>query len=400
MQYKYLVNVDGCGNHNKFYEMIPKGTCWEARWGRIGAGSQSKTYADSQFYTKLDEKLRKGYIDQTHLRSVSTTVETKEPEKTAEAKKPITTAEKLMNRLYTYAKGVVSKNYRLKPNEATPDMVEQAQYLIDLLARYYDTQTVEWFNGRLTELFSVLPRRMSKVQDYLATYGDSAETLSKIIAREQEILNAMKACVVFSRPMMPDNALTDDDIKGMGITVTEVTADEEAKLKKMLGSQSWRYKGAWAVNNEATDKAFKKYLSSHKLTAKDTRRFFHGSRNENWLNILKTGLMCNPTNAIITGKMFGNGIYFAPKARKSIGYTSLSGSYWARGNDTAGFLAVMDVIYGTPFKTQRATWMTYDKLRKQKAHCVHAEAGTQLVNDEIIVYRDDQVTIRYLIELQ
>jgi len=42
---------------------------------------------------------------------------------------------------------------------------------------------------------------------------------------------------------------------------------------------------------------------------KDVRLFWHGSRNENWWSIINTGLVLRPTNAVITGKMFGYGIY-------------------------------------------------------------------------------------------
>ena len=64
---------------------------------------------------------------------------------------------------------------------------------------------------------------------------------------------------------------------------------------------------------------------------------WHGSKNENWLNILGTGLKLNP-NATITGKMFGKGIYFAPSATKSAGYTSMTGSYWANGRSNRAFM--------------------------------------------------------------
>jgi poly [ADP-ribose] polymerase len=37
--------------------------------------------------------------------------------------------------------------------------------------------------------------------------------------------------------------------------------------------------------------------------------------------------MIRPSGAVYTGSMFGDGIYFADKAAKSIGYSSLSGSY-------------------------------------------------------------------------
>ena len=44
----------------------------------------------------------------------------------------------------------------------------------------------------------------------------------------------------------------------------------------------------------------------------------------------------------------------------------------------------------------------YEALQKTcpGANCLHAHAGQMLRNDEIIVYKEDQCTIKYLIELQ
>ena len=52
-----------------------------------------------------------------------------------------------------------------------------------------------------------------------------------------------------------------------------------------------------------------------------------------------------PEGVIITGKAFGNGIYFAPRAKKSIGYSSLLGSYWTGGTQHKGYLAVYKVLF-------------------------------------------------------
>ena len=110
--------------------------------------------------------------------------------------------------------------------------------------------------------------------------------------------------------------------------------------------------------------------------------------------------------------MYGYGIYFAPKARKSIGYTSVSGSYWAKGNNTTGFMAIFEVAYGTPYDVynfdSKYYNMDYELLQKfQKgANCLHAHAGaslggySSLKNDEIVFYRPDQMTIKYLVEIK
>ena len=64
-----------------------------------------------------------------------------------------------------------------------------------------------------------------------------------------------------------------------------------------------------------TKKIYDDYLKT--TDNKRTELYFHGSRNENFISILKTGLLIRPSGAIHTGSMFGDGIYFAPKARKS-----------------------------------------------------------------------------------
>ena len=65
----YLVNVEGDGNHNKYYRMLanPDGASFTAEYGRVGSSQQTRTYPIQQWDKKYNEKIRKGYIDQTHL---------------------------------------------------------------------------------------------------------------------------------------------------------------------------------------------------------------------------------------------------------------------------------------------------------------------------------------------
>ena len=96
--------------------------------------------------------------------------------------------------------------------------------------------------------------------------------------------------------------------------------------------------------------------------------------------------------------------YFAPKAQKSAGYTSVQGARWTNGTKATGYLGVYEVAYGNPYNVN--SWsgemssMTEQKLKKLGNYdCLHAHAGTSLVNDEVIVYNDNASSIRYLIEL-
>jgi poly [ADP-ribose] polymerase len=116
--------------------------------------------------------------------------------------------------------------------------------------------------------------------------------------------------------------------------------------------------------------------------------------------------MIRPSNAVYTGSMFSNGIYFAPKCQKSIGYTSLSGAYWTRGGNNTAYMALFEVAYGTPYVIYQhdssCYHLNYDVLQNKnpKCNCLHAKADKGMLrNDEIVFYRNDQMTIKYLIEI-
>ena len=58
---RHLVMVTAGANNNKYYDMIPQGDSWVAKYGRIGSSAQSRSYPMSQWNSKYNEKIRKGY---------------------------------------------------------------------------------------------------------------------------------------------------------------------------------------------------------------------------------------------------------------------------------------------------------------------------------------------------
>ena len=107
--------------------------------------------------------------------------------------------------------------------------------------------------------------------------------------------------------------------------------------------------------------------------------------------------------AVHTGSMFGDGIYGANKAQKSIGYTSLRGSYWASGSDNKAYLALFDFHVGNEKHIKNHTSDCYtlnkSRLEKEGFDSVYAHGGADLRNDEFIVYDAAQVTVKYLVEI-
>ena len=279
-------------------------------------------------------------------------------------------------------------------------MIEEAQ---NTLTRLTKITSVSEFNDTLLYLFTVIPRRMSYVSSYLAaTQNDFGE----IIQHEQDTLDVMRGQVVQKAAEETQDETPKEDVtilEKLGLLFEECDENDIRLIKDHLRSCSPKYSRAWKVTNLKTQKRFDEFVEKEHITNK--KLLWHGSRNENWWSIVNSGLVLKPTNAVITAKMFAYGIYYAPKAAKSLGYTSLTGSRWASGRENCAYMAPMDVAYGRPYDVyshqSRYYNFNYEMLQQAcpGANCLHAHAGSMLYNDEIVVYKEDQSTIKYLVEL-
>ena len=398
---RYLVMVTASANNNKYYKQIPHGDSWTAEYGRVGSNPQRREYSMSQWESKYNEKIRKGYVDQSDL--VEDLIQADKPKKSEYREIENKVIAEIVERLQSTARRAISDNYTISSNKVTQAMIDEAQ---DILTSLINLDDVESFNETLLKLFTTIPRKMGNVQSYLSK---SKDDFSDIIQKEQDLLDVMKGQVV--QKQIIDESVNENSeqkentiLEQLGLVFEECNKKDIAIIKDALGSCSDKFYKAWRVKNIKTQRRYDDFVKENNI--KNTKLLFHGSRNENWWSIINSGLVLKPTNAVITGKMFGYGIYYAPKARKSLGYTSLSGSYWARGNSSSGFMALMDVAYGKPYDVysfdSKYYDFNYEKLQQacKGANCLHAHEGSMLRNDEIIIYKEEQCTIRYLIELR
>ena len=401
----YLVMVTGDANHNKYYRMManPDGQSFTVEYGRVGSSSQKRIYPIYQWDKKYNEKIRKGYTDQTHLMEDLISVVKTKKEKSEYKEIEDKAIAEIVNRLMSMARQKVQQNYRVESNQVTQAMVDEAQKIIDSLTTI---KSIKSFNDALMKLFTTIPRKMSNVSSYLAK---SEEDFSKIIKDEQDLLDVMRGQVIthaVEEEPEEDNQSTRNEtiLEAMGLTFEPVTDKDVKLIKSKLGDCRDKYYQAWRVSNKKTQKRFDEFVKKENI--KDTRLFWHGSRNENWWSIINNGLMIRPSNAVYTGSMFGDAIYASPTARKSLGYTSINGSYWARGNSSSAFMALMEFHYGKPYDVysfnSKYYGYNYQKLQTDcnGANCLHAHAGSMLRNDEIVFYNVEQVTIKYLVELR
>lgn len=390
-------------NNNKFYDMVENDDgSITATWGRVDVTSTVTHYppGKKKWDSLIKSKLKKGYVDVTHLRAENTQttdfVDIGEP-----------AIKSLVTDLQRFANTSVKQNYTISAEAVTPQMVSEAQNILDGLVPLITPGTdAKKVNDELLRLYRVIPRKMKKVQYHLLDCArleqGNISRAEKLVAEEQATLDVMRGQVGVASAQKGQAQKRSTLLEAMGISIFEARPEQVEEIKKFLGPNSRQYKKGFRVINKKTQAVFDNWVEKSKV--KSVRKFWHGSRNENWWSILDTGLVLRPTNAVITGKMFGYGIYGANKAQKSVGYCSLSGSYWAQGRANKGFLALMDFHVGNQLHVSRhEQWMcalNYNSLRKKGDYdSLYAHGGADLRNDEFIVYNHEQVTVRYLVEI-
>ena len=346
---RYLVMVT-MNNNNKWYSMHDNGDgTFTAGWGRVGQNGARCTYPISQWDAKYSEKIHKGYTDQSDTvlgnEDEGKDLSDERAEEKAPSAKSVTRTEanSLISRLASFAKGFIRRHYitRSSSIKVNSRMINKVDELLKQM--YASVQTgvsVSDFNTMLSEVFMAIPRIMGDTRHF---YASAPGDYGRILKREAEYIDSLRAMARTNDSQnsgiistSDDNALADAEttIEKFGLKISPVTASQEADIRRHMGQNAPRYVRAWRIENKTTKKAFDAYRKKLGDNA-NVKQLWHGSKNENFHSILCSGLLLNP-NASITGKMFGYGIYFAPSFAKSMGYTSIEGSYWAGGHsDTA-----------------------------------------------------------------
>lgn len=403
---RYFIIVDPARNLNDYYKTTDLGGGeWGSTSGRIGERQGRnrraknavvpKSHRDWEFGFRILEKQLDGYQDKFECHSVKT-VRSKTPGATVAGIEDIRVAD-LIERLMRYAQEAICENYTVSYTDVTQEMVRQANACIANIRKSRDVGEV---NRYLTELMHIIPRRIdgrgtAGVHSMLA---QSMDELASILEREKELLDIMESQIMVNQKSQAEENILDR----MGICIRPAMPEEFEEAKRALnGGLQSKLKVVYRVVNTATQEKFDKIIENEHPTK---RLFWHGSKNRNWFSILQKGLLLNP-DAAITGKMFGQGIYFAPSATKSWGYTSSPTAKWTSESGQCAFMALFDTAYGKPFEVYDHSLFGYGfsyadlKRNAPDCDCVHAKADRgMLFADEVIFYCEEQITVKYLCE--
>lgn len=159
-----LLMVTPEGNHNKFYRMLPNfpdDSHFTVEWGRVGATAIKKIYSMAAWDKIYKDKITKGYVDKSDLHDCVVTV-LSESNYAPIADQLVA---ELVDTLLAYSDNAIKKNYIVSSQDVTQAMIDLAREKIDQL---YSVTSLSEVNAILSQLFTIIPRKMENVEDYLA----------------------------------------------------------------------------------------------------------------------------------------------------------------------------------------------------------------------------------------
>ena len=380
-------------NNNKFYELSWDGesSTFTVKYGRVESTVTTATYGIGSWDSKYREKIKKGYIDVTDM--VAVEVEEKKGKPSKRALVGIPQIDDFLERMQRYTDNLVSSTYSVKADSVTQAQIDKAQELINTLNK--KKLSKEDINSTLISLYTIIPRKMSKVNQHLLP----AIKLEDILEDEQDNLDAMASQVKMNT--IPKKEETTKTTKAQDknllealkvkMTLAKNTKELDYLLKQF--SKSHRYT-IFEANKEEEDKYFEEW----KKTRKDqsTKILIHGTKCASVLPILEIGLKIRPKgNFQFSGKAYGNGNYFSEVVQKSLGYT---------GGGKDQILFVYEVHTGNPFVYDgwyrgNSFPLTLEELTKRGYDSTYVKAGNGLLNSEIIAYSEKQNRLKYIIWL-
>lgn len=413
---EYKLNYfDALENSNKVWmgRAFDDGT-YQAQYGRVREGTKlaqsnkqfkSISAALSELEKKRVEKLRKGYRDTAtvddgavvtaapiNLKEVATAQIGGSEDPTTRALIEYLAQVNIHNICSATSITYSASNgtFRTPLGVLTPSAIAQARSLLAAIAAQGGDR-----DSLVGAYFQLVPHdfgmRIPPVHTLLATSRD--------IGQEWAILDALEAVLqsssaevgkVFECQLVKIPANTEAG----RATFHHVKRLYESTLNVHHSTAGLKPKWVYEVEIPSMRSVFKRTSAQMQNVRTD---LWHGTRASNLLSILKSGLMIPSSSAPqVTGRMFGDGLYFSLQSTKSLNYAT---NFW-NGSGASGqrtFMFLCEVALGKIFKP-----MTNNQTFPKVGHdSTWVDAGTcRVFNHECVVYQPSQVNLKYLVEFE
>jgi poly [ADP-ribose] polymerase len=418
---RIMSNVDG--NNNKFWYIFQNDdhSC-VTEWGRVGKNSQSKTFHHSSedqasrfFDKKCREKEKKGYHE---IKIVAGSggagkITVKQDLETV-AKRDIGNKCPQITSLITELAQAnihnIVKNSNITYNSdtglfetpcgvVTKETISDARNALLDIAKFVKDKKFNdpAYKGLLNTYLMLIPQEVGRKLNTETLYSDM-----DAISKQNDILDSLEVSVQTLIDTQ-DNARkeaeekTIDHPKVFEVEIIHITDNKEIARVRRKYHETRKDMHVCAhldvknVYKICIPKVRSDYQKGSKVG--NIHELWHGTSIGNVLSILKSGLFIPPASAsYCTGRLFGNGAYFASDSTKSLNYAY---GYWSGKREKKCFMFLADVAMGKVYTPN--SWR--ETLPKAGYDSTWAKANVSGVrNDEFIVYDTNQCDLTYLIE--
>ncbi len=428
-EHKKCICVEfGDTNNNKFWEytLYADGSA-ESNWGRVGQSPAPRPTTKSKALKKWSEKTNpnnkpdKRYTEIKAVNTGSSVSVSSSSVKSAAlkdiARKQIISKNPLTQELVDYCAKVnihqimkqsggritfdaSSAQFKTPLGVIAPDQVSEARDLLVDISDYVSNNDFanKRFSSTLNSYLRLIPHDvgMSKITPKLIFPN------TQTVIAENDLLDGLDTSFIDVTTKPKKKTTKKKDVAPQIFNV-ELEIVEDKKVisyvrnlyqktrKSMHQSNSLSVHAVFTVKIAVMSNAFDKYGA----TLKDIRQLWHGTKASNLLSILKGGLIIpSSSSGHVTGRMYGDGVYASSVSTKALNYAT---NFWGSGGSTdRTFMFLLDMAMGKYYDAD--TWG--GSFPKSGTNSTWARAGRALKNDEMIVYRLDQVNLTHLVEFR
>lgn len=424
---KTLNFLDAIKNSNKFYTIEVHEADGKYRvftdYGRLGATSTKQVretdnlaVAMKEFESIARSKVKKGYkeiqlaqsstgsqkaqelIDATEIKAKKTARKKKSSLDPAVQSFVKQIFEEAGQKLTHLVKGDVSSDGASPLGKLSSGQIDKGRSILQEIADLVNLRP----NLTTQDVLSYTNEYYANIPKVFGSRISPEQIAIKSIARindEMEILKFYEDALRMGN-VLYDTENIDKQYKSLNtdIAVLDPTSDKYKELVHYVNSTESRHHGV-TLRVKRIFKVRQKNAPEFDDSYGNVKELFHGSRSANLPGILSTNLRLPKSlgsGVVITGAMFGPGIYFASQSTKSSQYSCSRFGGTANKYDSA-FMFVAGVSLGKVKEVENAHYFHeaprgYDSVRGVQ--------GRSLLHDEYIVYRENQQELRYIIEFE
>lgn len=248
-------------------------------------------------------------------------------------------------------------------------------------------------NKDVEDYLTLIPQKVGFKVDAVALFGSEQK-----IEYQKDILESLKASLDTSF-ITPEEDFK--NIKNPFEVDIKIVNDQSIidLIKKMFfenidkshPSAKLKYSNAFHLN-------IHKMTNNAKFKPGDGTQLWHGTRVGNVLSIMKNGMKIISSNTnIVTGRMFGDGLYFSDVSTKALNYSLGTWNNVGKGNSNKYYALICEVFMKNTYKITKKS--NVNRFPIDGYDSTFAQSGINgLKNNEMIVYSEDQVIPMYLVE--